>query len=79
MLLPKDLKNLVNLDKVRIRILNRNRLQPDVITVAMNKRDPVNFDVYRLNVKTGELKPYIIKPGQHHQMVPRCRTAISGW
>ncbi|MDB5128924.1 MAG: hypothetical protein JWQ85_3156 [Mucilaginibacter sp.] len=63
-------KSLVNLDKARIRILNRNRLQPDVITVAMNKRDPVNFDVYRLNVKTGELKPYLINPGNITKWYP---------
>ena len=57
------LKNLLSLEKVRIRIINRNRQQPDVVTISMNKRDPGNFDVYRLNVKTGELKPYIINPG----------------
>ncbi|GGH20654.1 alpha/beta hydrolase family protein [Mucilaginibacter phyllosphaerae] len=63
-------KRLLNLDKARIRILNRNRLQPDVITVAMNKRDPVNFDVYRLNVKTGELKPYLLNPGNITKWYP---------
>jgi dipeptidyl aminopeptidase/acylaminoacyl peptidase len=63
-------KSLLNLDKARIRILNRNRLQPDVITVAMNKRDPVNFDVYRLNVKTGELKPYLLNPGNITKWYP---------
>jgi dipeptidyl aminopeptidase/acylaminoacyl peptidase len=64
------IKSLVNLEKARIRILNRNRLQPDVITVAMNKRDPVNFDVYRLNVKTGELKPYLLNPGNITKWYP---------
>jgi dipeptidyl aminopeptidase/acylaminoacyl peptidase len=63
-------KSLVNLEKARIRILNRNRQQPDVITVAMNKRDPVNFDVYRLNVKTGELKPYLLNPGNITKWYP---------
>jgi dipeptidyl aminopeptidase/acylaminoacyl peptidase len=45
-------------------------MQPDVITVAMNKRDPVNFDVYRLNVKTGELKPYLLNPGNITKWYP---------
>lgn len=49
--------------KVRIHILNRNRQQPDVITIEMNKRDSTIFDVYRLNVKTGELKTYLVNPG----------------
>jgi hypothetical protein len=36
----------------------------------MNKRDPVNFDVYRLNVKTGELKPYLLNPGNITKWYP---------
>jgi dipeptidyl aminopeptidase/acylaminoacyl peptidase len=64
------IKNLLNLDNVRIRILNRNRLQPDVITVSMNKRDAANFDVYRMNVKTGELKLYIQNSGNVTRWYP---------
>ncbi|PAW95527.1 hypothetical protein CKK33_19275 [Mucilaginibacter sp. MD40] len=55
--------SLLTLNNTRMRIINRNRQQPDMVTVAMNKRDPVNFDVYRLNVKTGELKLYLPNPG----------------
>nr|WP_294947338.1 prolyl oligopeptidase family serine peptidase [uncultured Mucilaginibacter sp.] len=62
--------NLLNLDKVRIRILNRNRLQPDVITVSLNKRDAANFDVYRMNVKTGELTLYLQNPGNITKWYP---------
>ena len=44
--------------KAFVRILiNRSRQTPDVITIAMNKRDTAVFDVYRLNIKNGELKP----------------------
>ncbi|HEY0243990.1 MAG TPA: prolyl oligopeptidase family serine peptidase, partial [Mucilaginibacter sp.] len=58
------LRNMISEKKeVRIRILNRNRHQPDVITIEMNKRDSSTFDIYRLNVKTGELKPYLVNPG----------------
>lgn len=64
------IKNLLTLNKVRIRILNRNRLQPDVITVSLNKRDAGNFDVYRLNVKTGELKLYLQNPGNVTRWYP---------
>jgi dipeptidyl aminopeptidase/acylaminoacyl peptidase len=71
------LKSLLNLDKARIRILNRSREQPDVITVAMNKRDPVNFDVYRLNVKTGELKTYLLNPGNITKWYPDADGRIS--
>jgi dipeptidyl aminopeptidase/acylaminoacyl peptidase len=60
-----DLKvhNILSLEKVRITLLNRDRVNPDVITIRMNKRDPANFDVYRLNIKSGELSPYLINPG----------------
>jgi hypothetical protein len=29
----------------------------------MNNRDTAKFDVYRLNIKTGELKTYLLNPG----------------
>jgi dipeptidyl aminopeptidase/acylaminoacyl peptidase len=70
------IKSLLNLEKARIRILNRNRQQPDIITVAMNKRDPVNFDVYRLNVRTGELKPYLLNPGNITKWYPDANGSI---
>ena len=56
-------KLLLSEDKVRIRILSRSKMEPDVITIGMNKRDPGCVDIYKLNVKTGELKPYLINPG----------------
>ena len=63
-------KSLFNLTKGRVRILNRNRQRPDIITVALNQRDQVNFDVYHLNVKTGELKPYLLNPGNITKWYP---------
>ena len=56
--------------KVRIAILSRDRRAPDIITVRMNKRDPANFDIYRLNIKTGELTPYLVNPGNITQWYP---------
>lgn len=56
--------------KVRIAILSRDRQAPDIITVRMNKRDPANFDIYRLNIKTGELTPYLVNPGNITQWYP---------
>ncbi len=48
---------------VRFNVLNRGRFNPDILTCSINKRDPANADVYRLNIRTGELKPYLINPG----------------
>ncbi|PWK76437.1 dipeptidyl aminopeptidase/acylaminoacyl peptidase [Mucilaginibacter oryzae] len=54
---------ILSLGNVRIGLVNRNRQQPDIITIKTNERDPANFDVYRLNIKTGEMKTYLLNPG----------------
>lgn len=61
---------IISQKKVRVTILGRDRSTPDIITVRMNKRDPANFDIYRLNIKTGELKPYLVNPGNITQWYP---------
>ncbi len=64
-------RNVLSIEKGRIRLLNnRNIKEPDIITISMNKRDPANFDIYKLNIKTGELKPYIINPGNLTEWFP---------
>jgi dipeptidyl aminopeptidase/acylaminoacyl peptidase len=63
-------RNLLSEKKAKIFILNRFRLRPDELTIAMNKRDTVNFDVYKLNIKTGELKTYLINPGKVTEWFP---------
>lgn len=58
------MSRLLSQPKVSMRMIqSKNRLQPDVITISMNKRDSATFDVYRMNVRTGELKTYLINPG----------------
>jgi dipeptidyl aminopeptidase/acylaminoacyl peptidase len=49
--------------KSKLRVLNRNRVTPEIITLTMNKRDTTYADVFRLNINTGELKTYLINPG----------------
>lgn len=56
--------------KTRVRLLNRNRKQPNVITIVMNKRNLATFDVYKLNVQTNNLTPYIINPGNITEWYP---------
>jgi dipeptidyl aminopeptidase/acylaminoacyl peptidase len=63
--------NILSIEKGRIRLLNnQNKKAPDIITIAMNKRDPANFDIYRINIKSGEIKPYIINPGNLTEWFP---------
>ncbi|HEY0245751.1 MAG TPA: hypothetical protein VGC01_09325, partial [Mucilaginibacter sp.] len=56
-------RQIISEKKVRINLVGRNRQEPDIISIRMNKRDPANFDVYRLNIKTGALSPYLVNPG----------------
>jgi len=56
-------KNILSQKKIRISLLNRNKEEPDVITIRMNRRDLGALDIYRLNVNTGALTPYLINPG----------------
>lgn len=56
-------KHLLTENKANLRILNRNRVTPEIITLSMNKRDTTYSDIFRLNVNTGELKTYLINPG----------------
>jgi dipeptidyl aminopeptidase/acylaminoacyl peptidase len=65
-----EVRNILSQQKVRINLINRNRGEPDVITIRMNKRDPANFDIYRLNIKTGALVPYLINPGNITEWYP---------
>lgn len=63
-------RNIISQEKVRVNFISRSRHEPDIINIRMNKRDPANFDVYRLNIKTGELIPYMINPGNITQWYP---------
>ncbi len=58
-----QIRNLLSIEKVNFKLLNRNRNNPDVITFTMNKRDSMVNDVYHLDTKTGELKMYLKNPG----------------
>ncbi|HEY2583203.1 MAG TPA: prolyl oligopeptidase family serine peptidase [Mucilaginibacter sp.] len=63
-------RNLISQEKVRVNLISRNKTEPDIVNIRMNKRDAANFDVYRLNIKTGELTPYLINPGNITQWYP---------
>lgn len=65
-----QLKTLLSLPKVRLRLLSRNHNNKDWINIAMNKRDSATFDVYKLNTETGELKLYIENPGNITEWYP---------
>lgn len=61
---------LITENKVRMRVISRIKEDPNVVNVVMNKVAPDRFDVYRLNIKTGELKPYLVNPGNFTEWFP---------
>lgn len=56
-------KDLTPFEKVRTGIIDILENDPDEMLIQMNHRDPRIFDVYRVNVNTGELKMIMQNPG----------------
>jgi len=63
-----EVKDLTPFPKIRASIVDDLLEDPDHVLVQHNKRDPRFFDVYRINVKTGESSLVAENPGN-----------ITGW
>jgi dipeptidyl aminopeptidase/acylaminoacyl peptidase len=59
----KQTKDLTPFEKSRADILSFDPDHPDTILIQSNKRDPKVFDVYRVDLKTGEMKLDTQNPG----------------
>jgi dipeptidyl aminopeptidase/acylaminoacyl peptidase len=59
---PKDL---TPFEKVRAQIIDRLEQNENEILVSLNKRVPQVFDVYRVNVNTGEMQMIAENPGNY--------------
>jgi dipeptidyl aminopeptidase/acylaminoacyl peptidase len=64
----KNQKDLTPFDKVRASIVDDLEDIPDVMLIQMNKENPQVFDVYRINVNTGDMIVVGQNPGN-----------ITGW
>ncbi|HLL15376.1 MAG TPA: S9 family peptidase [Pyrinomonadaceae bacterium] len=47
-------RNLTNSEKVRTRLYNVPRAQPDAVYIGLNERDPAWHDLYQVKISTGE-------------------------
>ena len=63
-----DMKELTPYEKVKVQIVDRLEDNDEEMLIAMNKRDPRLFDVYRININTGE-----------HEMIAENPGNITGW
>ena len=59
----KQTRDLTPYDKVRAEIVALEPASPDTALIQLNKRDPKLFDVYRVNLKSGELTLDTENPG----------------
>ena len=58
-------KDLTPFEKVRAQIIDRLEENDNEILVGLNKRSPQVFDVYRINVNTGEQEMIAENPGNY--------------
>jgi dipeptidyl aminopeptidase/acylaminoacyl peptidase len=63
-----DFKELTPFEKVRASIIDELENDPEHMLIDMNKRDARVFDVYRININTGEMEMIAQNPGN-----------ITGW
>jgi len=59
----KQTRDLTPYEKVRAEIVALEPAYPDTALIQLNKRDPKVFDVYRVNLKTGDLTLDTENPG----------------
>jgi dipeptidyl aminopeptidase/acylaminoacyl peptidase len=59
----KQTKDLTPFEKVQASIVALEPNYPDTVLIQLNKRDPKLFDIYRLNLKTGEMTLDTENPG----------------
>lgn len=78
----KNLRCLTCFENVRTQIIDDLEDQPDFMIVGLNKRNPMVFDPYRLNIVTGEMTMLAENPGNiqgwmtDHEGKLRVATAI---
>ncbi len=58
-----EIKDLTPYEKVQVQIVDRNKHFPNELLIAMNKENPQLFDVYHLNLESGELTLVANNPG----------------
>ncbi len=64
----ENLKDLTPFDSIQVQVVDDLEEHPDEMLIGLNKRNKEIFDVYRINVKTGDMKLVAENPGN-----------ITGW
>jgi dipeptidyl aminopeptidase/acylaminoacyl peptidase len=56
-------KELTPFEKVQVRLIDRLENDDEHMLITMNKRDPRVFDVYHININTGQMDMIVQNPG----------------
>jgi dipeptidyl aminopeptidase/acylaminoacyl peptidase len=58
-----NFKELTPFDKVQVQLVDELKNSPDEMLIGLNKRNPQIFDVYRININTGDMTMVAENPG----------------
>jgi len=56
-------KELTPFEKIQVRLVDKLEMDNEHILIAVNKRNPRVFDVYRININTGQMDMIVQNPG----------------
>jgi len=79
----RDTRDLTPIDGIKVGFITTSHRFPNEILIGLNKRDPSLFDVYRLNLLTGNLQLDTENPGNavdwvaDHDFQIRCYIALT--
>lgn len=74
----KQTVDLTPFDGVQARISNRSKDFPDDILICMNKENPKFFDIYKLNISSGEIELLEKNPGNVVAWLPDTNFVVRG-
>ena len=71
-----ETKSLTQFEGVRTEVIDELVQHPEKMLIALNKRNPQVFDLYELNLETGQLQLQIANPGDYSQYLTDDKGAV---
>jgi dipeptidyl aminopeptidase/acylaminoacyl peptidase len=73
-----DTRHLTPYEGVRVEVVDRDKNFPDDLLIGMNKEDPRVFDIYNLDIPSGEITMVAKNPGDVVAWIPDRKMKIRG-
>ena len=74
----KETKDWTPFENVQVRIADHDKRFPDIVLLEMNKENPQVHDMYRLNLKTGEMVMIAKNPGSYDGWITDVNQKVLG-